>query len=73
MVVRGTQTLAEFEDSVLLAHFINLPDYALVLESKELKDDGATLDALGVFPGCTIYAGEYRAPLCVVCIDARPE
>lgn len=73
MVTRGTQTLAEFEDSILLAHFINLPDYALVLESQELKDDSATLDSLGVFPGCIIYAGEYHPASRVVCIDAKPE
>lgn len=73
MAVLGTQTLAEFEDAVLTGHLVNLEDYALVLGSKELKDDNATLDALGVTPDCTIHAGKYRDLSRVMCVDAGAE
>ncbi|KAF7986046.1 hypothetical protein HWV62_41414 [Athelia sp. TMB] len=56
MHVSGSQTLAEFEDAALCLHMVHLADYALILDGVELKHDEATLDALNVRPGCTIYA-----------------
>lgn len=59
IAVMGHQTLAEFEDAVLQHHFVNLPDYALILGGHELKEDEARLEDLGVVPRCTIHAGLY--------------
>ena len=52
------QTLAEFEVDVAQKLSINLTNYTLILDGREMKADTFTLEDLGFVSGCTLHAGE---------------
>ena len=56
------QTLAEFEIDVARKLSINLTNYTLILDGREMKADTFTLEDLGFVSGCTLHAGELPRP-----------
>ena len=57
-VVMPHQTLAEFEADVAQNLSINLTNYTLILDGREMKADTFSLEDLGFVSGCTLHAGE---------------